>query len=129
MRIESNIIYNFEDLRALIINNTKEGAFYLILDDIYFEEITKNTMLTREVFTTIKQVAKPINIMKFITFKVRRKYPIDEMYEKIDVLRESTNMIVTIYNPRAREVVLLFISNKDDSLLENHIRKLFDMED
>ena len=129
MRIESNIIYNFEDLRALIINNTKEGAFYLILDDIYFEEITKNTMLTREVFTTIKQVAKPINIMKFITFKVRRKYQIDEMYEKIDILRESTNMIVTIYNPRAREVVLLFISNKDDSLLENHIRKLFDMED
>lgn len=129
MHIESNIIYNFEDLRALIINNTKEGAFYLILDDIYFEEITKNTMLTREVFTTIKQVAKPINIMKFITFKVRRKYQIDEMYEKIDILRGSTNMIVTIYNPRAREVVLLFISNKDDSLLENHIRKLFDMED
>lgn len=129
MLIESNIIYNFEDLRALLLDNTKAGAFYLLLDDIYFEEITRNTMFTREVFTATKQVVKPINIIKYITFKVKRKYQINEVYESIDILRNNTNILVTIYNPRAREIVLLFTSNKDDSLLENHIRKLFEIEE
>ena len=129
MLIESNIIYNFEDLRALLLDNTKAGAFYLLLDDIYFEEITRNTMFTREVFTATKQVVKPINIIKYITFKVKRKYQINEVYESIDILRNNTNILVTIYNPRAREIVLLFISNKDDSLLKNHIRKLFEIEE
>ena len=129
MLIESNIIYNFEDLRALLLDNTKAGAFYLLLDDIYFEEITRNTMFTREVFTATKQVVKPINIIKYITFKVKRKYQINEVYESIDILRNNTNILVTIYNPRAREIVLLFTSNKDDSLLKNHIRKLFEIEE
>lgn len=128
MLIELNIIYNFEDLRALLLDNTKAGAFYLLLDDIYFEEITKNTMLTREVFTTAKQVVKPLNIIKSLTFKVRKKYPVNEIYEIVDILRKNTNIIVTIYNPKTREIVLLFISNKDDSLLENHIKKLFAIE-
>ncbi len=129
MFIESNIIYNFEDLRALLLDNTKAGAFYLLLDDIYFEEITKNTMFTREVFTAAKQVVKPINIIKSLTFKVRKKYAVNEIYEIIDILRKNTNIIVTIYNPRTREICLLFISNKDDSLLEKHIRRFLEIEE
>lgn len=129
MFIESNIIYNFEDLRALLLDNTKAGAFYLLLDDIYFEEITKNTMLTREVFTLAKQIVKPLNIIKSITFKVKEVYSTSEIYELVDILRKNTNIIVTIYNPKTKEIVLLFISNKDDSLLEKHIKTFLKIEE
>ncbi len=55
-----------------MLANIKTRAFYLLLDDIYFEEITRNTMFIREVFTAAKQVVKPINIIKSLTFKVRK---------------------------------------------------------
>ena len=38
--IESNIIYNFEDFRALVSDKAKEGAYYLLYDDLYFEQIS-----------------------------------------------------------------------------------------
>ena len=105
-----------------MLANIKTRAFYLLLDDIYFEEITRNTMFIREVFTAAKQVVKPINIIKSLTFKVRKKYVVNEIYESIDILRKNINIIVTIYNPRTREIVLLFISNKDDSSFEQNGR-------
>lgn len=30
-------------------DKAKEGAYYLLYDDLYFEQIDKNTMITREV--------------------------------------------------------------------------------
>ena len=37
--IESNIIYNFEDFRALVSDKAKEGTYYLLYDDLYFISI------------------------------------------------------------------------------------------
>ena len=66
--IESNIIYNFEDFRTLISEKAKEGAYYLLYDDIYFEQIDKNTMITREVFTVAGRYTKSFNIIKYVNF-------------------------------------------------------------
>lgn len=58
--MRSNIIYNFEDFRALVTNKAKEGAYYLLYDDFYFEQIDKNMMITREVFAISWKIYKII---------------------------------------------------------------------
>lgn len=44
------------------------------------------------------------------------------------MLRKDTTIIVTVFNPIEREIFLLFISNKDDSILEHHIKEFMNME-
>ncbi len=126
--IQSNIIYNFEDLRGLLADKTKKGSFYLIYDDIYFEEIEKDTSISREVYTLARRLLKPFCIIKYLTFNVNSNYSIKKIYELLDMLRKDTTIIVTVFNPIEREIFLLFISNKDDSILEHHIKEFMNME-
>lgn len=56
-------------------------------------------------------------------------YSIGEMYEMINILRKDATIIVTIFNPTDNEVFLLFISNKDDTLLEQHIETFIEIGD
>lgn len=126
--IQSNIIYNFEDLRTLLIEKTKLGAYYLILDDVYFEEIEKNTVISREVYTVARRILKSFNIIKYLSFNFNEEYSTKQIYELIQILRKDTTIIVTIFNPKTKEVFLLFISNKDDSLLEHHIKTFMELE-
>ena len=120
LTIQSNIIYSFENLRTLLIDKTKNGAYYLVLDDIYFEEI-ENFLARKEI--------KPLSIIKYITFNVKEKYSTKQIYDLIQVLRRYTNIIVTIFNPKMKEVFLLFVSNKDDSLLEYYIKDFLELEE
>lgn len=55
-------------------------------------------------------------------------YTTKQIYDFIQVLRKETDIIVTIFNQEKREVLLVFISNKDDSILEHHIKDFLDME-
>ena len=126
--IQTNIIYNFEDLQGLLLDKTQKGSFYLLFDDIYFEEIEKYTVINRDVYTLARRISKPFNIIKYITFNVKEKYSTKEIYELIDILRRDTTIIVTIFNPDRKEVFLLFISNKDDSMLEHHIKTFMELE-
>lgn len=126
--IQSNIIYNFEDLRALLSDKTKRGSYYLIYDDIYFEQIDKDTVISRDVYTLARRILKPFSIIKYITFNMNPNYSIKEIYELADILRKDTTIIVTIFNPTENEIFLLFISNKDDSLLEQHIKTFMELE-
>ena len=126
--IQTNIIYNFEDLQNLLLDKTQNGSFYLLFDDIYFEEIEKDTVINRDVYTLARRISKPFNIIKYITFNVKEKYSTKEIYELIDILRRDTTIIVTIFNPNKKEVFLLFISNKDDSILEHHIKTFMELE-
>ena len=126
--IQTNIIYNFEDLQNLLLDKTQNGSFYLLFDDIYFEEIEKDTVINRDVYTLARRISKPFNIIKYITFNVKEKYSTKEIYELIDILRRDTTIIVTIFNPDRKEVFLLFISNKDDSMLEHHIKTFMELE-
>lgn len=126
--IESNIIYNFEDFRTLVSEKAKEGAYYLLYDDIYFEQIDKNTMITREVFTVAGRYTKSFNIVKYVNFKLKDNYTTKELSEFIDLLRKHTKILLTIFNPKKKDCFLLFISTKDDSKLEKDIKNLLEME-
>ena len=126
--IESNIIYNFEDFRTIISEKAKEGAYYLLYDDIYFEQIDKNTMITREVFTVAGRYTKSFNIIKYINFKVKDNYTTREMAEFIELLRKHTKILLTIFNPKKKDCFLLFISTKDDSKLQKDIKNFLEME-
>jgi len=126
--IESNIIYNFEDFRTLISEKAKEGAYYLLYDDIYFEQIDKNTMITREVFTVAGRYTKSFNIIKYVNFKVKDNYTTREIAEFIELLRKHTKILLTIFNPKKKDCFLLFISTKDDSKLQKDIKNLLEME-
>ncbi len=129
MTIQSNIIYSFENLRTLLIDKTKNGAYYLVLDDIYFEEIEKDTIINREIYFLARKEIKPLSIIKYITFNVKEKYSTKQIYDLIQILRRYTNIIVTIFNPKMKEVFLLFVSNKDDSLLEYYIKDFLELEE
>lgn len=99
-----------------------------MLDDIYFEKINKNAVIHREVYTLSKQVVKPFNIIKFITFTTKEKNSTKQIYELIELLRKNTIILVTFFNPKNKECTLLFISNKDDSKLEQHINNFLEVE-
>ena len=111
-----NIIYNFDDLKLLLSDKSNEGAYYLLYDEDYFEEIEKGTVINREVYTIAKRIMKPLNIIKYITFNVKDTYTTKQIYDLVKILRKNTVIIATIFNPKTKEVCLLFISNKDDSL-------------
>lgn len=100
----------------------------MLLDDIYFEEIEQNTVISRDVYTAARRILKPLNIVKYLTFNVNEKDSTKQIYELIDILRKDTTIIVTIFNPNKKEVFLLFISNKDDSILKHHIKDFLNME-
>lgn len=126
--IESNIIYNFEDFRTLITEKAKEGAYYLVYDDFYFEKIEKDTMITREVFSVANRYTRSFNIIKYIDFKVKDNYTTKEIAELIELLKQHTKILLTIFNPKKKDCFLLFISTKNDSKLENEIKNLLEME-
>lgn len=100
----------------------------MLFDDIYFEEIEKDTVINRDVYTLARRISKPFNIIKYLTFNVNEKYSTKQIYELINILRKDTTIIVTIFNPDKKEVFLLFISNKDDSRLEHHIKTFIELE-
>lgn len=126
--IESNIIYNFEDFRTLVSDKAKVGTYYLLYDDLYFEQIDKNTMITREAYTVAGRYTKSFNIIKYVNFKVKDNYTTKEISEFIEILRKYNKILLTIFNPKKKECFLLFIGTKDDSKLEKEIENLLEME-
>lgn len=127
--IESNIIYNFEDFKTLVSSKAKEGSYYLLYDDLYFEKIDKNTMITREAYTVAGRYTKSFNIIKYINFKVKDNYTTKEIAEFIEILRKHTTILLTIFNPKKKDCFFMFISNKNDEQLEKQIEKLLGMEE
>lgn len=127
--IESNIIYNFEDFKTLVSSKAKEGSYYLLYDDLYFEKIDKNTMITREAYTVAGRYTKSFNIIKYINFKVKDDYTTKEIAEFIEILKKHTTILLTIFNPKKKDCFFMFISNKNDEQLEKQIEKLLGMEE
>lgn len=100
----------------------------MIYDDIYFEQIDKDTVISRDVYTLARRILKPFSIIKHLIFDVNENYSTKQIYELIDILRKDTTIIVIIFNPNEKEVFLLFVSNKDDSMLEHNIKVYMEME-
>ena len=98
-------------------------------DDLFFEEINKHTVLTRDVIIEAKKLSRGFAIIKHICFRIKEDYSTKQIFDLIQVLRQTNNIIITIFNPIEKECNLLFISNKDDGILENHIKEFIELED
>lgn len=127
LKIESNTIYSFEEYRRLIVSNTKVGAYYLLHNEWNFNNIGKKTMLTREIYTIANEIVNASDIIKYMSFKMINTYTLIEMLEFIALLRQYNKILLTIYNPKKKDCFLLFISNKNDAILETKIKDFLEI--
>lgn len=121
--IEINIIYSYEDLKHLLLSQDLENSYYLLGDDIYFEKMNSETVITREVLLESKKSLKQLNVMKYIKFKTKNKCSVKEVYWLINELRKKVKVITSIFNPINCECLIIIVSNNNDSIIEKQIQE------
>lgn len=121
--IEINIIYSYEDLRHLLLSQDPENSYYLLGDDIYFEKMNSETVITREVLLESKKSLKQLNVMKYIKFKTKNNCSVKEVYWLINELRKKVKVITSIFNPINCECLIIIVSNNNDSIIEKQIQE------
>lgn len=121
--IEINIIYSYEDLKHLLLSQDLENSYYLLGDDIYFEKMNSETVITREVLLESKKSLKQLNVMKYIKFKTKNNCSVKEVYWLINELRKKVKVITSIFNPINCECLIIIVSNNNDSIIEKQIQK------
>ncbi len=126
--IESDLIYNLQDLRTLITSKAKVGTYYRLYDEFYFEEIDKPKMITREVFAVANRYMQSFNVLKYLIFKFKDDYRFKEIAAFFDLLKENNIILLTVYNPKNKECFIVFISNKDDKRLINKIENFLEID-
>lgn len=126
--IRTKIIFNFDELKSIISDNTQIGTSYLLLDEPFFEDVERQVKAVRDIFIEISKAIEPMNIVKHISFKTKDKYTTKQIYDLVQILRQNTNILVTLFNAETRICNILFISNKEDYLLKKYIREFLDLE-
>lgn len=121
--IEINIIYSYEDLKHLLLSQDTENSYYLLGDDIYFEKMNSETVITREVLLESKKSLKQLNVMKYIKFKTKNNCSVKEVYWLINELRKKVKVITSIFNPINCECLIIIVSNNNDSIIEKQIQE------
>lgn len=121
--IEINIIYSYEDLKHLLLSQDLENSYYLLGDDIYFEKMNSETVITREVLLESKKSLKQLNVMKYIKFKTKNNCSVKEVYWLINELRKKVKVITSIFNPINYECLIIIVSNNNDSIIEKQIQE------
>ena len=121
--IEINIIYSYEDLKHLLLSQDSENSYYLLGDDIYFEKMNSETIITREVLLESKKSLKQLNVMKYIKFKTKNNCSVKEVYWLINELRKKVKVITSIFNPINCECLIIIVSNNNDSIIEKQIQE------
>lgn len=121
--IEINIIYSYEDLKHLLLSQDPENSYYLLGDDIYFEKMNSETVITREVLLESKKSLKQLNVMKYIKFKTKINCSVKEVYWLINELRKKVKVITSIFNPINCECLIIIVSNNNDSIIEKQIQE------
>lgn len=124
--IETNVIYDFEDFRTMVSSKDKIGAFYIIYDDFYFEEIGKTSNVTRDIIVVANNFSKSFNVVKYAIFKTNINQTTKDISNLLKDLRKHHTILATIFNPKIRECFLLFISNTEDEMMEQDIRKFIE---
>lgn len=84
-------------------------------------------MLTREIYTIANEIVNASDIIKYMSFKMINTYTLIEMLEFIALLRQYNKILLTIYNPKKKDCFLLFISNKNDAILETKIKDFLEI--
>ncbi len=126
--IRTKVIFSFDDLKNIISDNTQIGTSYLLLDEPFFEDVERQVKVVRDIFIEISKVIEPMNIVKHISFKTKDKYTTKQIYDLVQILKQNTNILVTLFNAETRICNILFISNKEDYILKQHIREFLDLE-
>lgn len=121
--IEINIIYSYEDLRHLLLSQDLENSYYLLGDDIYFEKMNSETIITREVLLESKKSLKQLNVMKYMKFKTKNNCSVKEVYWLINELRKKVKVITSIFNSINCECLIIIVSNNNDSIIEKQIQE------
>lgn len=121
--IEINIIYSYEDLKHLLLSQDLENSYYLLGDDIYFEKMNSETVITREVLLESKKSLKQLIVMKYIKFKTKNNCSVKEVYWLINELRKKVKVITSIFNPINCECLIIIVSNNNDSIIEKQIQE------
>lgn len=121
--IEINIIYSYEDLRHLLLSQDPKNSYYLLGDDIYFEKMNSETIITREVLLESKKSLKQLNVMKYMKFKTKNNCSVKEVYWLINELRKKVKVITSIFNPINCECLIIIVSNNNDSIIEKQIQE------
>lgn len=121
--IEINIIYSYEDLKHLLLSQDLENSYCLLGDDIYFEKMNSETVITREVLLESKKSLKQLNVMKYIKFKTKNNCSVKEVYWLINELRKKVKVITSIFNPINCECLIIIVSNNNDSIIEKQIQE------
>ena len=123
--MKGNVIDNFDDFRRLLNDKASVGTYFWLLKDNDFEKIEKDKPIKRRVYTIAREVAKEnrnSNIIKYIEFNCRDDYTMKHLYTMIQqFLKKDVKIFLAFFNPEENESTVLFISTKDDYLLENFI--------
>ena len=126
--ILTKIIFSFDELKNILFENTQIGTSYLLLDEPYFEDVERQVKAVRDIFIEISKIIEPMNIIKNISFTTKDKYTTKQIYELVQILRQTSNILVTLFNEKTRVCNILFISNREDYLLKQHIKEFLDLE-
>lgn len=127
--VYAKIIYSNREIHEILANKAKEGTFYLMYDDIFFEEIKIKENISREFYLISRRNVSSINVIKHISFKLKDNYTTKDIYELIELLRRKTTILLTLFNTKENECDLLFISNEYDLELEHYINDFLELEE
>lgn len=127
--VHAKIIYSNREIHEILANKAKEGIYYLMFDDIFFEKINKKENISREFYTNSRRITNSINVIKHISFKLKDVVTTKEIYDLVERLRKNTSILLTLFNTEENECNLLFISNEYDLELEHYINDFIEIEE
>lgn len=127
--VQANIIYSNKKIHEILENKAKEGTYYIIYDDIFFEKIKKKENISRKFYTDIRKIINSKNVIKYISFSIKKEITTEEIYSLVSLLRKNTIILLTLFNPIENECDLLFISNEYDLEVEHYINNFIEIEE
>ena len=84
--------------------------------------------MIRETYTAIGESLLPMQIIKYVNFKLKGKFKTKQIYELLQILKTTSNVLVTFYNPKSKECTIFFICSKKDYLLKKQVQDFIEME-
>lgn len=127
--VQANIIYSNREIHEILENKAKSGAYYLMYDDIFFEEIGRKQNISRYFYQNAKDIVRSIDIIKHISFEYKGNYTTKDMFDLLEILRKYATILLIIFNPNKKECDLLFVGNENDFEIEGYINDFIELEE
>ena len=108
---EGTIVFEGLRFRTYYIKDSKQPNGYQLSDEVLKLEIND-----KGVFIDNTEIEE------------KDKYTTKQINDLIKILRQNTNILVTLFNAKTKICNILFISNKEDYLLKQYIREFLNLE-